>query len=39
MYISVESVCKQAIEKGELLQFLKGEDGYEFPDSHNGQEV
>jgi hypothetical protein len=36
MYISVESVCKQAIEKGELLQFLKGEDGYEFPDSHNG---
>lgn len=36
MYISVKSVCKQAIEKGELLQFLKGEGGYEFPDSHNG---
>ena len=36
MYISIKSVCKQAIEKGELLQFLKGEGGYAFPDSHNG---
>ena len=36
MYISAKSVCKQAIEKGEFLQFLKGEGGYEFPDSHNG---
>lgn len=36
MYISAKRVCKQAIEKGEFLQFLKGEGGYEFPDSHNG---